>query len=209
MDYTQQVSKDHYSFTGYFHKFRWMSVWYQLQEIIPRTDINSVLDVGPGSSFFKDALHSFRPELQYQTLDVAPDQQPDFLGSVTSIPLPDNSYDAVTAFQVLEHIEFGDFEVALQELNRVSRKYIFISLPHNVPSFDFQIKLPGLKRYTCAIKLPFGRTHVFAGQHYWEVGKKHYSAKRIKSILAKHFDILNEYVPFENQYHHFYILEKK
>ena len=209
MDYTQQVDKQHYSFTGYFHKFRWMSLWYQLNEVVPRSDITKLLDVGPGSTFFKDALQSFRSDLQYESLDIASDVQPDHIGSVTSIPLPDGSYDAVCAFQVLEHIQFTDVETALLEMSRVSKKYIFISLPHNVPSFDFQIKFPGLKRWTIAVKQPFGRRHTFAGQHYWEVGKRGYSAKKIKSIFAQHFTIIADYVPFENQYHHFYILQKK
>jgi ubiquinone/menaquinone biosynthesis C-methylase UbiE len=186
-----------------------MSFWYQLKEIVPRTDISNLLDIGPGSTFLRDTLHTFRPELDYKSLDMAPDQEPDFLGSVTKIPLPDNTYDAVTAFQVLEHIQFSDFEVALEELKRVSKKYVFISLPHNVPSFDIQFKFPGLKRFQLAIKFPIGRTHVFHGQHYWEVGKKKYSAKLIKRILKQHFELLDEYVPFENQYHHFYILQKK
>ena len=209
MDYQQQVTKDHYSFTGYFHKLRWMSVWYQLHEIVPRTDITSLLDIGPGNSMLRDSLSTFRPLLEYTTLDIAPDQNPDYVGSITAIPLADNAYDAVTAFQVLEHIQFADFETALIELRRVSQKYVFISLPHNVPSFDFQIKFPGLKRFTFVLKFPFGRKHVFQGQHYWEVGKKSYSAKLIRSIFAKHFDVLDDYVPFENQYHHFYILRKK
>ncbi len=209
MDYKQQVDNTHYSFEGYFHIFRWMSFWYQLKEIVPRTDIVTLLDIGPGSTFLRDALHTFRPALTYKSLDVAPDQTPDFLGSITDIPLADDSFDAVTAFQVLEHIEFSDFETALSELKRVSKKYVLISLPHNVPSFDFQIKFPGLKRFQFALKFPFGRKHTFLGQHYWEVGKKNYSAKLIKSIFAKYFVILDDYVPFENQYHHFYILQKK
>lgn len=209
MEYKQQVSKEHYSFTGYFHKFRWMSFWYQLKEIIPRTDISNMLDVGPGSVFLRDSLHVFRPDLEYKSLDMAPDQNPDFLGSVTKMPIPDGTFDMVSAFQVLEHINFDDFETALNEMKRVSKKYILISLPHNVPSFDFQIKFPGLKRFQLAIKFPYGRKHTFQGQHYWEVGKRGYSAKLVKQILQKHFDLLDEYVPFENQYHHFYILQKK
>ena len=208
-EYQKQVDKKHYSFKGYFHKFRWMSYWYQLKEIVDRPEIQSQLDIGAGSAFTRKALEVHRPDINYQTMDIAADLNPDVVGSVTHIPLPDASFDVVSAFQVLEHIEFKDFEAALQELSRVSKRYVFISLPHNVPSIDFQIKLPKLKRFSLAIKIPYGQKHEFNGQHYWEVGKKGYEASKILSIFKKHFTVLDEYVPFENQYHHFYILEKK
>jgi predicted SAM-dependent methyltransferase len=207
--YQPQVSKNHYQFESYFHTFRWMSYWYQLKEIVDRKDITSLLDIGPGSLFLKKALEVHRPELVYKTMDIDATLNPDVVGSVVDVPFSDESFDLVCAFQVLEHIEFADFEKALLELKRVSKKYIFISLPHNVPSFDMQFKLPGLKRFRVAIKFPLGQKHVFNGQHYWEVGKKGYSATKILGIFQKHFEVIDEYVPFENQYHHFYILKKR
>lgn len=207
--YQPQVSKDHYSFAGYFYPGRWMSYWYQTKEICSRSDISSMLDIGPGSDFLKNILSVHAPQVRYETLDIAVDLQPDYIGSATSIPLADNSFDVVSAFQVLEHIEFKDFEPALQEMKRVSKRYVFISLPHNVPTFDFQFKVPGFKRFSFALKIPWGRTHVFYGQHYWEVGKKGYSARYILSIFKRHFEVIDEYVPYENQYHHFYILKKR
>ncbi len=208
-DYQKQVDTKHYSFKGYFHKFRWMSYWYQLKEIVDRRDIQSQLDIGPGSLFLKKTLEVHRFDIAYKSMDIDSGLSPDIVGSVIHIPSPDGSFDLVSAFQVLEHIKFEDFERALEEMKRVSRKYIFISLPHNVPSFDMQFKLPGLRRFSLAIKIPFAQKHVFNGQHYWEVGKKGYSANKILSIFKKHFEVIDEYVPFENQYHHFYILKKK
>lgn len=205
--YTKQVDKKHYEFAGYFHKFRWMSYWYQTKEIVSREDITTCLDIGPGNQFLKKMLEMHRPDIEYKTLDIDEELKPDFIGSVTNIDLSDNSFDLVCAFQVLEHIEFKDFVPALKELKRVSKKYVFISLPHNVPSFDLEFKLPGLKRVSIAIKSPWGQKHVFKGQHYWEVGKLGYSAKKIRKIFADHFEIIADYVPHENQYHHFYILK--
>lgn len=207
-NYQKQVNSTHYSFKGYFHKFRWMSYWYQLKEIVDRRDITSQLDIGPGSPFLKKVLEIHRSDITYKSMDIDSSLGTDVVGSVTKIPFPDNSFDLVSAFQVLEHIKFEDFEPALEEMKRVSKQYIFISLPHNVPSFDMQFKLPGLERFSLAIKIPFAQTHVFNGQHYWEVGKKNYSAKKILGIFKKHFEVIDEYVPHENQYHHFYILRK-
>ena len=209
MEYQKQVDKKHYSFQRYFWPGRWMSYWYQTQEITSREDITSVLDIGPGTTFLHDILNIHRPDISYKTLDIAEDLHPDFIGGVTNIPLPDNSYDVVSAFQVLEHIEFSDFETSLREMKRVSNKYVFLSLPHFGPSIEFHCKIPFLPRLRFATKVSYAKKHVFGGQHYWEIGKKGYSPKVIRSILLQHFTILSEYVPFENQYHHFYIMEKK
>jgi ubiquinone/menaquinone biosynthesis C-methylase UbiE len=209
MSYEKQVNKEHYSFEKYFYPGRWMSYWYQTKEISSKADIKTVLDVGPGTTFMHDVLKIHRPDIEYKTLDIAQDIQPDFIGEVTAIPLPDNAYDAVTAFQVLEHIQFSDFEPALLEMKRVSKKYVFVSLPHFGTSLELQFRIPPFKPVQLFFKIPRPKTHVFGGQHYWEIGKKGYSPKRIRDIMQKHFTIIDEYVPFENQYHHFYILEIK
>lgn len=209
MSYEKQVDKSHYSFERYFYPGRWMSYWYQTKEITTRREIASVLDVGPGTTFMRDVLKIHRPDIRYQSLDIADDLQPDTTGSVLDIPLADCTYDVVTAFQVLEHIEFADFDRALAEMKRVSKKYVFISLPHFGPSLEVDIKIPLLPRVRFACKVPWPRAHQFGGQHYWEIGKKGYAPSRIRSRLLAHFDILDEYVPFENQYHRFYILQKK
>lgn len=205
MNYEKQVDKSHYSFERYFYKGRWMSYWYQAKEILSRPEIKSVLDIGPGTDFLRSVIAIHRPDISYHSLDIAADVNPDIVGGVTRIPIVDNSYDAVCAFQVLEHIEFKDFEIALQEMKRVSKQYVFISLPHFGPSLELQLKVPFLPRMQFATKIPFPQRHIFGGQHYWEIGKKEYSPRKIRASLQNHLTILDEYVPFENQYHRFFI----
>ncbi len=205
MNYEKQVDKSHYSFERYFYKGRWMSYWYQAKEILSKPEIKSVLDIGPGTDFLRSVIAIHRPDISYHSLDIAADVNPDIVGGVTRIPVVENSYDVVCAFQVLEHIEFKDFEIALQEMKRVSKKYVFVSLPHFGPSLELQLKVPFLPRMQFATKIPFPQKHTFGGQHYWEIGKKGYSPRKIRASLQKHFTILDEYVPFENQYHRFFI----
>ena len=209
MNYDKQVDKNHYSFEQYFFPERWMSYYYQTKEIVNRNDIRAVLDVGPGTSFLHDVLKIHRSDISYKALDVAQDVHPDYIGSVTKIPLEDSSFDLISAFQVLEHIEYKDVETALLEMKRVSRKYVFISLPHFGPSFELLIKVPFINRIRLAGKATHAPTHVFNGQHYWEIGKKGYSVRKIRRLMQRHFNIIDEYVPFENQYHRFYIMELK
>lgn len=50
------------------------------------------------------------------------------LADIRHIPFKDNSFDTIVSFEVLEHLE--DFELALSELHRVTRKNIVISVPN-------------------------------------------------------------------------------
>lgn len=209
MDYLKQVDSTHYSFERYFFPCRWMSYWYQTKEITGRDDILSVLDVGPGTDFLRHILEIHRPDVTYTTVDVAADVNPDIIGGVTALPCADASYDAVCAFQVLEHIEFKDVPTALKEMARVSKRYVFISVPHFGPSVEWNCKMPFLPRLRLAFKIPFPKQHVFNGQHYWELGKRGYPPARLRNVLRQVGTIKAEYVPFENQYHHFFVIEKK
>jgi ubiquinone/menaquinone biosynthesis C-methylase UbiE len=142
-------------------------------------------------------------------MDIASDLSPDIVGEVTAIPLPDNSTDVVCAFEVLEHLPFDHFEEAVRELLRVSSGHVAISLPHFGPPVFFDLKVPFLPRLRFAKKIPFPKKHVFDGQHYWEIGKRGFPPRRVRSILRKSGTLLKEFVPFENQYHRFYILKKR
>lgn len=54
---------------------------------------------------------------------------------VHALPFPDNSYDVVTMFDVIEHLIPGDDELACRELARVARRHILITA-NNRPSFS-------------------------------------------------------------------------
>jgi len=149
MDYNKQVDKVHYSFEKYFTAARWMSYWYQTKEIASRSEIKTILDIGPGTTFLKDVLTIHRPDIRYESVDIAEDLEPDHVGSITKLPLQDKSFDVVCAFEVLEHVEFSDFEVGLNEMKRVSKQFI----PH---------QYPGRK----PVGFSFHATHVYRGGRY-------------------------------------------
>lgn len=203
----KQVDKSAYTFTKYCYPERWASYYYQLREVIAQNP-SSLLEVGGGDGVFREYIKT-NTDIAYQNLDIAEDLNPDVVGSVEQIPLPDRSVDMVVAFQVLEHLPFEKFEQTLSELGRVSRGAVIISLPHFGPPITCSFKVPFLPEFRFAFKIPFPRKHTFNGQHYWEIGKRGYSAGRIRGIIRKHFSIKKEFVPFENQYHHFYVLGPK
>ena len=117
------------------------------------------------------------------------------------------SHDIVCAFEVLEHLPFDKFDKALTELARVARTHVAISIPHFGPMFSFSLKLPFLPQIRFAFKIPFPKRHSFNGQHYWELGKRGYTTSLIRQKLSVHGDIVRDFVPFGNPYHHFFVVK--
>lgn len=201
-----QTDKQWYTFRKYAGADRFVSYYHQLDAVIALTP-KTVLEVGVGDQVFKNYLLA-NTHIQYESLDVANDLHPTHQGSVDAIPLKDASFDVVCAFEVLEHLPYEKFEKALTELLRVSKKHVVISVPHFGPPIKFLLKIPFLPEIRFAWKFPYPITHRFNGQHYWELGKKGYPVSRVRTAISKHARIIKEFIPFENQYHHFFILEK-
>jgi len=204
----QQVEKSHYEFNKYMDKRRWASIWHQLDEVQRLTPKN-ILEIGLGTGLFKAAASTLN--LHVETLDIASDLNPDHIGSADSIPLPAKSFDVVCAFQVLEHMPFETTLNALQEMTRVARKALVISLPDAKTAWPSSIKIPLLKPKKILVNNPFfiKKKHVFDGEHHWEINKKEYPLSRIISSMQ---DVaprapIRTYRVHEHPYHRFFILD--
>lgn len=205
----KQVDKNSYNFDKYCDFDRWSSYWYQIKEVLacsPKT----VLEIGVGNKVLADYLKN-NTGIIYKSLDVAEDLKPDFIASVNDLSIvKENSFDTVCAFEVLEHLPFDKFEKCLLELKRVSKKDVIISLPHWGRHFSFEFRLPFFKKIKKQYKFNgFSIEHKFDGQHYWEIGKRSYSLRKVKSIIEKSgLKIKKDYICFNSPYHHFFILGK-
>ncbi len=200
-----QVSKEHYNFDRYGFEGRFVSYYHQLAEVL-RLKPTSILEIGVGDKVFGNFLKE-NTNVTYTSLDLDPALKPDVVGSILTLPFADKSFDIACAFEVLEHLPFEDVDQALKELARVAKTHVVVSVPHFGPMLSFSLKIPLIPQIQLALKIPFGKTHVFNGQHYWELGKKGYPAAVLRQRLVKHGTIVKDFVPFNSAYHHFFVIK--
>lgn len=202
-----QVNKSHYFDEKYNSKARWVSFFYQI-EILQDLKAKNILEIGPGNGLVTYVLRDRGAAVT--TVDIDPELKPDVVASVDKLPFADNSFDTVCAFEMLEHMPFEHFVKNLQEMSRVSRKHIIISLPDRRRILlNLVLKIPFIKYKNIFIKMPSFKRHVFDGQHYWEIGKSGYSVSVIKERIKKSgLKILNDFVRFDAPGSHYFILEK-
>jgi ubiquinone/menaquinone biosynthesis C-methylase UbiE len=102
-------------------------------DLIPN-DVESLVDIGCGNGVFLNQLLARNKEIRVLGVDrsnaalkhVECDSK---IGDIIDIPIESNSYDCVTCLQVLEHIPMRVYNKALDELARISKKYIIIGVP--------------------------------------------------------------------------------
>jgi len=200
-----QVNKSHYRFNEYAFEGRFVSYYWQLKEVLALKP-SSVLDVGVGDKVFGSFIKN-NTVVSYTSVDVVENLHPDVVGSILQLPFADKSFDVACAFEVLEHIPFTDFDYAMEELCRVARTHVIISVPHFGPMLSLSLKIPFLPQIRAAFKIPFPKKHVFNGQHYWEIGKRGYSVSLISKKLSAHGELVRDFVPFNSPYHHFFVIK--
>lgn len=191
---------------GYNNRDRWMSYWQQ-NEIVLSLKPKRILEIGIGNKTVTNYLKSHGIEVT--TLDLNESLKPDIVASIERMPVPDESFDAVLAAEILEHLSFDKFEACLKEIRRVTKKYAVISLPDWGWTFYFIFKTPLLKKFQAMFKISGVLKHKFNGEHCWEIGKRGYPLSKIKKeIEISGFKILKDFITPDSPYHHFFILEK-
>lgn len=125
---------------GFFYREKMTAI----HTIAPDLSLPSILEVGGGPSGLTAMLY---PQSQITNLDLNPDygtapcnQQPQVkfvCGDATALPFGDGSFDAVTMFDVLEHIP--DHHQAIAEVKRVLRPggVLLVSTPNEHWRFPY------------------------------------------------------------------------
>ncbi len=122
-----------------YEKFDWES--FRLEQLdkkvnkvlenIPE-DVKTILDVGCGNGLITNILGE-----KYEVTGV--DRSEAALAYVktkkiradaNSIPLPDRNFDLVFSSELLEHLDEKTFKGTLKEFSRLTRKYLFLTVPN-------------------------------------------------------------------------------
>lgn len=210
-EFNTQVSKAHY-FKGYMDIKRFISYFYQIN-LASKLQPKKILEIGVGNKITTSYLK--QSGIEVDTCDFDKNLEPDYVADIRELPFGESSYDVIMAYEILEHIPWQDVDKALSELYRVSKRYVLISIPYQVISFEFVFKLPFmgkiLKKPFISLFLGIPRFFTkieFSGEHYWEMGAKNYSSKKIRKIFKKRFKILKEIRPVLAPDYRFFVLEK-
>jgi ubiquinone/menaquinone biosynthesis C-methylase UbiE len=193
---------------------RFISYFYQIdfvKKIRPRTILEIGIENKTVSNYLKE--NGFNVE----TCDINKKTNPDYICDVRKLPFKNSSYDLVMACQILEHIPWEDFNIALKEIHRITKRDVLISLPYASLCFNIVFKFPLMNKIikkkfvNFSLLLPcFFLKKPSSSDHQWEIGIKKHSLKRTKIAIKKAgFKIVRDFGLPINNYHHFFILEKK
>jgi ubiquinone/menaquinone biosynthesis C-methylase UbiE len=171
----------------------------------------TVLEIGIGNGFTSRYLRE--KGFNLITCDIEKTLKPDIVASVTNLPFPDNSFDIVLACEILEHIPYENALKGIGEIYRVSSAGAVISLPDSTRCAYITFPIPKYGKIQKIITIPNLRPKkhtITKSGHFWEIGKKGFPLKRIKTdIQTSGFVLEKTYRVFENPYHRFFIVNKR
>lgn len=136
-------------------------------ENIPE-DVETILDVGARDNQFKGMLEN--KGYRAAAVDIAPHDADVLKANVVCLPFKDDAFDLITAQEVLEHLDKEELALALRELERVTKKYIIISVPNEeIPlgvghkQFFNDKMVKNLLRHKCTRIFHFGNRLAYQG----------------------------------------------
>jgi ubiquinone/menaquinone biosynthesis C-methylase UbiE len=108
---------------------------FEFTEKLTPSNVRSIIDIGCGHGGFLRHISAQRPNLHCVAVDSSDGalqyiQFEKVKASITQVPYPDKTFDCVYALEVLEHLNPTDFKIALDEMVRLSKKYIIVSVPY-------------------------------------------------------------------------------
>lgn len=112
--------------------------YHCIQDYLLTSKAESVLEIGCNRGAIVEVMREAKPNLVITGCDLDEEAlalartlipEVEFVhGSVYEAPFSDNSYDMVVLCEILEHLD--DFEKALQEIKRLTRKHVLLSVPN-------------------------------------------------------------------------------
>jgi len=197
-----------YCSLDYYSPQRLGQYYYQIKAV-RESGAKKVLEIGPGPGVVTYILK--KAGIEVITCDCEKKLLPDICADIRNLPLTDNSVDFILCCQVLEHLPFADFPQALNELKRVTRERVLISIPYAARVIYSLHKLPGGRRNSWVIHFPWlpVKTKMVDG-HYWEMGRKGYAKKKIvNAINAVGLKSVEDFTPVDSPNNQYFLLKKQ
>lgn len=107
-------------------------------------DVKTILDVGCGNGIITNALAEKYKITGVDRSNAALEsvQTDKLLASSDNIPLEDRSYDMVFSSELLEHLDDKTLNGTIAEMDRLTTKYLFITVPFSENPDKLSIKCP-------------------------------------------------------------------
>lgn len=211
----KKLPKSDYFNESYFADDQLYSFIEQLQGIrsvlrnFDKSKEVKILEIGKGNGF----ISSFIKNMGYDivTFDINANLEPDVVGDVTQLSsyFKNNMFDLIICCEVLEHMEFENFEKSLKEFRKVSKGYTFITLPEykNFSGFFWFIRLFNRTR-KLSVTYASKPKHELSKVHFWEIDSEdNTKRKNLEFIIGNYFTILESSRFKLNPYHNYFILE--
>jgi len=137
-----------------YDKFDWSHINHdflkgkieKIIEWIPE-DVQTIVDIGCGNGVITNVLGSHfnvtgvdRSESALESVETQK-----LSASADSIPLPDQSFDMVFSSELLEHLNDELLNGTIGEMKRLSKKYVFITVPNDENPDKLSIRCPECK----------------------------------------------------------------
>ncbi|MFM9911772.1 MAG: class I SAM-dependent methyltransferase [Chitinophagaceae bacterium] len=118
-------------------------------DMVPQ-DVTSLVDAGCGNGIFLNRLLSERPNIISCGFDRSEEalkhvKVKKFIGAINDIHLDNKSFDCVSCLEVIEHIPLNLYPITLNELSRLSKKYLLISVPYDEDLLEDSTQCPACK----------------------------------------------------------------
>jgi len=199
--FSPQVPAASYDFAKYMTLKRWDSLWHQVR-LIDSLKPKSILEVGVGNGLLRTICNHLG--FHFTTVDIDPELNPEFVASVSELPLETKSFDLSCAFQVLEHLPYQDALKGFQELCRVSRRDVLISLPNAARAFPLQVPILPCRLLQVLIPGPAWPYPAMIKSHHWELQRPGTSTKQVLQDFGKSATLVQTFRVFQNPYHQFF-----
>lgn len=171
-----------------------------------------ILELGKGNGFVSDFLE--KAGYDVTTFDINERLNPDVVGNVLHLRehFQPDSFDLISCSEVLEHMPFEYFETVLSQMQQITHRHVFLTLPRSgrtLLSLSSILKVPRFMPWDFSVWLRWPSTRILK-EHHWEIDHADYSAKKnIKRILEKYFILRRFSSEPINPYHQHVILEKR